>query len=81
LSWSIFIMLPFLFMTPPINPILLAFIIIVNTMVHCYVDDLKCNEFKISLTTDQCIHFLQIFFTWLILGFNNSFFSINPLLY
>ena len=66
LEWSIFIMLPFLFMTPPINPILLAFMISVNTIIHCYVDDLKCNQLKINLTTDQVIHFLQILITWLI---------------
>lgn len=66
LSWSIFIMLPFLFITPPINPILLTFIISANTVVHCYVDDLKCNQMKINLASDQVIHFLQILITWLI---------------
>jgi hypothetical protein len=59
-------MLPFLFMTPPINPILLAFIISANTVVHCYVDDLKCNQMKINLASDQVIHFLQILITWII---------------
>lgn len=65
-SWSIFIILPFLLITPPINPILLVFIISANTVIHYYVDDLKCNQLKINLTTDQLIHFLQILITWLI---------------
>ena len=67
LSWSIFISIPFWFF--PIQPCLISIAIIVNTIIHYYVDDLKCNKLKISLSTDQCIHFLQIFFTWLILGF------------
>ena len=67
LSWSIFISIPFWFF--PIQPYLISIAIIVNTIIHYYVDDLKCNKLKISLSTDQCIHFWQIFFTWLILGF------------
>lgn len=67
LSWSIFISIPLWFFT--INPYFLGIAVIVNAIIHYYVDDLKCNKLKISLGTDQCIHFWQIFFTWLILGF------------
>ena len=67
ISWSIFISIPLWFF--PIQPYLISIAIIINTIIHYYVDDLKCNKLKISLSTDQCIHFLQIFFNWLILGF------------
>lgn len=67
LSWSIIISIPLWFF--PIQPYLISIAVIVNAIIHYYVDDLKCNKLKISLTTDQCIHFWQIFFTWLILGF------------
>ena len=67
ISWSIFISIPLWFF--PIQPYLFSIAIIINAIIHYYVDDLKCNKLKISLSTDQCIHFLQIFFTWLILGF------------
>ena len=61
LSWSIFISIPLWFF--PIQPYLISIVVIVNAAIHYYVDDLKCNKLKISLSTDQCIHFWQIFFT------------------
>lgn len=64
-SWSILISIPLWFL--PIKPIILGNSIIINAIIHYYVDDLKCNKLKINLTTDQLIHFLQIFLTWLIL--------------
>jgi hypothetical protein len=67
LSWSIFISLPLFFVT--VNMLALNISIFVNAAIHYIVDDLKCNKLKISLSTDQCIHFVQIFLTWLVIGF------------
>lgn len=35
-----------------------------NIMLHMVVDDLKANQKKINLITDQSIHLLQIIWTW-----------------
>lgn len=35
-------------------------IIITNTIVHAYIDHLKCNEFRLNLLGDQLLHILQI---------------------
>lgn len=67
LSWSIFISLPLFFV--PVNMLALNISIFVNTAIHYIVDDLKCNKMKINLGTDQLIHFVQIFLTWLVIGF------------
>lgn len=64
ISWSIFISIPLWFFT--IQPYLISIAIIINSIIHYCVDDLKCNQLKINLTTDQLIHFLQILITWLI---------------
>lgn len=67
LSWSIFISLPLFFV--PVNMLALNISIFVNTAIHYIVDDLKCNKMKINLGTDQLIHLIQIFLTWLVIGF------------
>lgn len=64
LSWSIVISIPLWFFN--ITPNILCIIICCNTLIHMYVDDLKCNKLKISLTTDQIIHITQIWATWAI---------------
>ena len=67
LSWSIIISIPlWLFQIPAY---VIGTAVIINTVIHYIVDDLKCNQLKISLTTDQLIHFLQINITWLICGY------------
>lgn len=35
-----------------------------NVILHMMVDDLKANQKKINLITDQAIHLLQIVWTW-----------------
>lgn len=70
-SWSFMIVLPWL-ITYIINQntsgfIFLTFFYIFNTIVHAIVDNLKANRFSINLIQDQICHFVQIFFTWLIL--------------
>ena len=42
-------------------------LLIVNLMIHMFVDNLKANEKKINLIQDQIIHVIQIIFTWWIL--------------
>jgi len=38
---------------------------IVNVIAHMFIDDLKANQKKINLVTDQSLHLLQIVGTWL----------------
>jgi len=40
--------------------------ILINTGFHAIIDHQKANEGSISLTTDQLLHTVQIFFTWLL---------------
>lgn len=58
LYWSIFICAPFFASTW----FLLA--IVLNTVVHAIVDDLKANKFKINLIQDQLLHLGQILLTF-----------------
>ena len=67
LSWAIIISLPFWWIQIPFGWV--SLFIAINTGIHYYDDDLKCNKYKINLYTDQAIHFIQIFVTWLILGY------------
>ena len=69
LSWSIMIMLPIMFMLP-ISGLLLIGCIIINMIVHAYVDDLKANKYKINLIEDQLTHLLQIWVTFIIVILN-----------
>ncbi len=67
-SWVFITHLPYLIMIV-INPALVPLYIvsiIVNTVIHAIVDDMKANKKKINLITDQSIHFGQILVTWLV---------------
>lgn len=68
LCWSISINLPLLVYDLVINnsnnTLLLIAIILINTSIHLYIDDLKANQKRINLVTDQLLHFLQIVFSW-----------------
>lgn len=68
LCWSISINLPLLVYDLVINnsnnTLLLIAIILINTAIHLYIDDLKANQKRINLVTDQLLHFLQIVFSW-----------------
>lgn len=69
-SWSFMIMLPFIIAGA--NQFAICCSILVNTIIHAFVDDLKANKKKINLVTDQKIHILQIFASWIlvcVLGF------------
>lgn len=61
LYWSIFICAPF-YTSSNFLPA-----IILNTMVHAIVDDLKANQKVINLVQDQLIHLAQILLTFAVL--------------
>lgn len=77
LSWSIMICLPYIcislyefiitkaFLTETCG--MLIFMIILNTIVHYFVDDLKANHERVNLIEDQFIHLVQIFLIFAIL--------------
>lgn len=72
-SWAFMIMLPFglwVLLNSRYNLAwLYGALVIANTIVHGFVDDLKCNKYKINLLTDQTIHVAQVITTWMILVF------------
>ena len=58
LYWSIFICAPFY-----ASSWFLAAIVL-NTVAHAVIDDLKANKFKINLIQDQLLHLGQILITF-----------------
>lgn len=68
LSWSIMVFLPILIYSlyNQIDLNWFYLVLPINLIIHAVIDDLKANKFKINLIIDQCIHFMQIFITWLI---------------
>ena len=68
LSWSIIVFLPILIYSlyNQIDLNWFYLVLPINLIIHAIIDDLKANKFKINLIIDQCIHFMQIFITWLI---------------
>ena len=42
-------------------------LIIINTFIHYMVDDAKANKLTINLITDQYLHIIQIFFSWILI--------------
>jgi len=62
-SWSFMISLPILYFGFT-KWIVVA--ILLNTIIHGIVDDLKANKEKINLITDQSIHIAQIVITWIL---------------
>lgn len=63
-SWSFMISLPILYLG---FTKWIAVAIILNTIIHGIVDDLKANKGKINLIVDQSIHIIQIVITWILL--------------
>ena len=63
-SWSFMISLPILYLG---FTKWIAVAIILNTIIHGIVDDLKANKGKINLIMDQSIHIVQIVITWVLL--------------
>lgn len=69
-SWSFLVELPIIVYALWKNNLIMSIIyiasILINTIIHSAIDNLKDNEHKISLTVDQQLHFCQILFTWAI---------------
>lgn len=61
------IMLPPTIVLMVIGGIWKPVLLIVNLLIHMFVDNLKANEKKINLIQDQMIHIIQVIFTWWVL--------------
>lgn len=68
-SWSFMINVPLIVFSLIMNYNWNPFMVIINMIVHIIVDDQKANKLSINLIQDQCIHFIQIFITWIIFIF------------
>lgn len=62
-SWSFMVSLPILYFC---FTEWISIAIILNTIIHGIVDDLKANKRKINLIVDQSIHIVQIIITWIL---------------
>ena len=62
-SWSFMIHIPIMIYFKG-SIALLPISIIVNMMIHAFIDDLKANKRIINLITDQIFHFIQIIITY-----------------
>ena len=60
-SWAFTTHLIFIILQANINFVIIT--IIVNTIIHLIVDDLKANKKKINLVVDQLIHIGQLWIT------------------
>ena len=59
-SWSFMIMLPIaIFNNFEISLVFIG-LLISNTAIHAFIDDLKANKHMINLWTDQLCHMIQI---------------------
>ena len=67
MSWSIMILIPSMILLPTVSSYLLLGAFIINTIIHYWIDNEKCNKFHINLMADQTIHLLQVIVTWVLL--------------
>ena len=65
LSWSIMIHLPLMVIGVSEYGILLS--VILNTIMHAWIDNEKANKLNITLFEDQMMHLGQIVITWALL--------------
>ena len=65
-SWAFMVMMPIAFVMSFSITIGFAVVFLVNTAVHCIVDNLKANQMKINLVQDQSIHVGQIVATFVL---------------
>lgn len=59
-SWAFMIMLPIAYRKNFSVNMAFVIVLLINTFIHAIVDDLKANEKKIDLWTDQIAHMMQI---------------------
>ena len=67
MSWSIMILIPSMILLPTVSSYLLLGAFIINTIIHYWIDNEKCNKLHINLMVDQTIHLLQVIVTWVLL--------------
>ena len=65
-SWTVMISFPLIIYSNWNPHYCLYIFIFINTLIHAFVDNLKANEHKINLITDQSIHILQIIITFFV---------------
>lgn len=71
LQWSISITIPiivYLYYHGELNVLSIDIFIAImlNTLLHGYIDHLKANKHSISLLEDQLMHMMQIIIVWLL---------------
>lgn len=64
-SWSFMINLPILFVSQHYT--IMCVFIVINTVLHAWIDNAKANRRAISLVTDQICHLIQIVTLWICL--------------
>lgn len=68
-SWSFMIMLPIAISQGFDVNWVFGLMLVINTAVHAFVDDLKANKHIINLWVDQVCHMIQIIYTfWMFVG-------------
>lgn len=65
-SWAFMVMMPIAFVMSFTITIGFVIALLINTIVHCIVDNLKANKMKINLIADQSIHVGQIIVTFVV---------------
>lgn len=65
LSWAIMIHLPLMVIGVNEYGVLLS--VIINTIIHAWIDDEKANKLNITLFEDQIMHLIQVGCTWALL--------------
>lgn len=68
-SWSFMIMLPIAIVQSFEVSWVFGLMLIINTAIHAFIDDLKANKRVINLWVDQATHMIQIVYTfWMFTG-------------
>lgn len=57
-EWSFFVHIPVMIFIE-MSPIVLISLLM-NAILHAFIDDLKCNRLKLNLWQDQLLHLAQI---------------------
>ena len=65
-SWAFMIMLPIAIKLKFELDAFFGIMLLINTAIHCIVDDAKANKMKINLIVDQGIHISQIYITYIL---------------
>lgn len=63
-AWTFCVLFPTMFMGMYNHMIVILALLIIDTGLHFYIDDLKANKMEINLIQDQGYHLLQIICMW-----------------